>query len=119
LVLNTFFIIMFWLARFRYPAHSSLSIFMNLIISGSLNSFYSSRLYIFLHVPFSSSASKIYLKILLSRIFNSLSSDKVHLWKCVLKRRLKERRQWIHLFTSKAKHTKAKWNLHLFKILCW
>jgi hypothetical protein len=43
---------------------------MNLIISGSLKSLYSSRLYLFLHVPFFSSGPKIYLKILLSKILN-------------------------------------------------
>jgi hypothetical protein len=42
LVLNTLLIILFSPARVRCPAHSSLSTFMNLIISGSLNSLYSS-----------------------------------------------------------------------------
>jgi hypothetical protein len=44
-------------------------------MSGSLNSLYSSWLYLFLHVPFSSTGPKIYLRILLSKILNSLSSD--------------------------------------------
>jgi hypothetical protein len=48
---------------------------MNLIIPNSLNSLYSSRLYLFLHVLFSSTGPKMYLKILLSNILNCLPYD--------------------------------------------
>jgi hypothetical protein len=49
------------------------------MISGSLNSLYNSWLYLLLllllYVPLSSTGPKIYLKILLSKILNSLSSN--------------------------------------------
>jgi hypothetical protein len=41
---------------------------------GSLNNSYSSWLYIFLHTPFSCTAPKIHLSILLSNTLNNLSS---------------------------------------------
>lgn len=52
LVLNTYWIILSSLARFRCPTHSILLTIMNPIISGSLYNLYSSRLYFILHIPF-------------------------------------------------------------------
>jgi hypothetical protein len=73
LVLSTFLIILFSLARIMCPAHSSLFTYINPMMPGSLNSLYSSWLYLFLHGPFSSTGPKIYLRILRSKILNSLN----------------------------------------------
>jgi hypothetical protein len=61
--------------RIKCPAHSSLFAFIYPMMSGSLNSLYNSWLYLLLHGPFSSTGPKIYLKILLSKILKSLSSN--------------------------------------------
>jgi hypothetical protein len=45
------------------------------VMSRSLISLYNSWLYLPLHIPFSSTDPKIYLKILLSKILNSHSSN--------------------------------------------
>jgi hypothetical protein len=73
LVLNILLMILFSLSRITYPTHLSLFSFIYRIMSGSLNSLYNSWLYLLLHVQFSSIGPKIYLKILLSKVLNSLS----------------------------------------------
>jgi hypothetical protein len=48
------------------PAQLNLFIYIYFIISGSLNSLYNSRLYLFHHVPLSSTVPKMHLRTLLS-----------------------------------------------------
>jgi hypothetical protein len=56
------------------PAQPNLFILIYLTMSGSLNSSYSSWFYLFLHTPFSCTAPKMHLNILLSDTLNNLSS---------------------------------------------
>jgi hypothetical protein len=60
--LNAFLNFPYAVARIERPVHSSLFTFMNVIISRSLNNLYSSRLYLFPHVPVSSADPKCILR---------------------------------------------------------
>jgi hypothetical protein len=74
LVSNTFLTGLLFSLRIICPAHLNLFIFIYLVISGSLNSLYSSWLCIFLHVPLSCTAQKMHLRTLLLYKPNDLSS---------------------------------------------